>query len=63
MSVMSYSIRIGLPTAADPAGETGPGYWWMTGSAIPALLPVSQRRAIRRAHGRRRRLRIWRRGR
>ena len=63
MSLMSYSIRVGLPTAADPAGETGPGYWWITGSARPALLPESQRRAIRRAHRQRRRLPIWRRAR
>jgi hypothetical protein len=25
MSLMSYSIRIGLPTAVDPQGQTGPG--------------------------------------
>jgi hypothetical protein len=55
MSMMSYSIRIGVPTAVDPAGETGPGYWWITGSARPALVPESQRGAIRRAHRRWRR--------
>lgn len=53
MSLMSYSIRIGLPTAVDPAGDTGPGYWWVTGSARPGLLPESQRRVIRRARWRR----------
>ncbi|HXW86654.1 MAG TPA: hypothetical protein VEJ42_00195 [Streptosporangiaceae bacterium] len=63
MSLMSYSIRIGLPTAVDPAGETGPGYWWVTGSARPGLLPESQRRATRRAHRHKGRQRIWRRGR
>jgi hypothetical protein len=52
MSLMSYSIRIGVPTAVDPAGETGPGYWWITGSARPGLLPESQRRAIRRTQRR-----------
>ncbi len=63
MSLMSYSIRIGVPTAVDPAGETGPGYWWVTGSARPSLLPESQRLPIRRGHRQRRWLQIWRRGR
>jgi hypothetical protein len=46
---MTSTIRIGVPTAADPEGATGPGIWWMTGSARPGLMPTSQRRAIRRA--------------
>lgn len=46
---MTYTIRIGVPTAVDPEGITGPGYWWITGTARPALVPDSQRRAIRRA--------------
>jgi hypothetical protein len=54
---MTSSIRIGVPTAADPEGKTGPGNWWITGTARPGLTPTSQRRAIRRAlrAGRRRR--------
>ncbi len=52
----SMLIRIGVPTATDPEGKTGPGYWWVTGTARPALLPVSQRRAIRRANRAGRRL-------
>src|ERR1700752_5024385 len=52
---MTFTIRIGVPTAADPEGTTGPGHWWITGTARPALVPSSQRRAIRRArHGGRR---------
>ncbi len=46
---MTSTIRIGVPTATDPEGTTGPGYWWLTGSARPGLTPTSQRRAIRRA--------------
>ncbi len=58
MPGMTSTIRIGVPTAVDPEGTTGPGYWWMTGTARPALLPTSQRRAIRRAMRGGRRLRI-----
>jgi hypothetical protein len=56
---MTSTIRIGVPTAVDPEGATGPGYWWVTGTARPALVPTSQRRAIRRAMrgGKRRRTR------
>jgi hypothetical protein len=57
MMGMSSSIRIGVPTATDPEGRTGPGYWWLTGSARPGLVPVSQRRAIRRARRAARRMR------
>jgi hypothetical protein len=46
---MTSTIRIGIPTATDPEGITGPGNWWITGTARPGLMPVSQRRAIRRA--------------
>ena len=59
--MMSLSIRIGIPTATDPDGTTGPGNWWVTGSARPCLLPESQRRAVRRAHRGGKRMRIGRR--
>jgi hypothetical protein len=55
---MTFTIRIGVPTAVDPEGKTGPRNWWITGTARPALVPTSQRRAIRRAMRGGRRLRI-----
>jgi hypothetical protein len=55
---MTFTVRIGVPTAVDPEGTTGPGNWWITGSARPALVPDSQRRATRRATRGGRRLRI-----
>jgi hypothetical protein len=42
--MMSLSIRVGIPTATDPSGSTGPGYWWVTGNARPGLLPERTRR-------------------
>ncbi len=51
MNFMGLTIRVGLPTAVDPEGNNGPGYWWITGHARPGLMPESQRRAMR---GRRR---------
>lgn len=35
---LSSSIRVGLPSAGDPRGETGPGIWWLTGGCRPAYL-------------------------
>lgn len=61
MSYMSLSIRVGVPTATDPEGLTGPGYWWITGHARPGLVPESQRRAIWRANRGGRRFRVGRR--
>jgi hypothetical protein len=42
---MSWSIRIGVPSAGDPEGITGPGSWWLTGSCCPAILPDGGERA------------------
>ena len=36
---MYWSNRVGIPTATDPEGITGPGNWWVTGHARPGLLP------------------------
>jgi hypothetical protein len=46
---LSSSIHVGIPTATDPDGRSGPGLWWVTGSARPALVPerVRPRRRIR----------------
>jgi hypothetical protein len=51
--MMSLSIRVGIPTATDPTGSTGPGYWWVTGNARPGLLPerAHRTRALRRRVG------------
>jgi len=35
---MSSTIRIGVPSAGDPHGETGPGLWWITGGCQPAYM-------------------------
>ena len=35
---LSSSIRVGLPSAGDPHGETGPGIWWLTGGCRPAYM-------------------------
>jgi hypothetical protein len=48
MMGMSSSIRIGVPTATDPAGLHGQGYWWITGNARPALVPERRKRVRRR---------------
>jgi hypothetical protein len=40
---LSSSIRVGIPTATDPDGRSGPGMWWLTGSARPALVPERSR--------------------
>jgi hypothetical protein len=46
---MSLSIRVGIPTATDPAGTAGPGAWWITGGCRPELLHGSVERSwIRR---------------
>jgi hypothetical protein len=54
--MMMISQRVGIPTATDPEGRTGPGYWWLTGSARPGLLPEK----VRRPGALRRRLFRWR---
>ncbi|HXW46048.1 MAG TPA: hypothetical protein VEL03_14740 [Streptosporangiaceae bacterium] len=41
--MLSHSIRVGIPTATDPEGRTGQGYWWITGTARPGLLPERTR--------------------
>ncbi len=46
---MLWSNRIGVPTATDPTGRTGPGYWWVTGSARPGLVPERSRRKLSRS--------------
>lgn len=35
---MSSSIRVGLPSHGDPRGDSGPGFWWITGGCRPAYL-------------------------
>jgi hypothetical protein len=44
VNLMTCSIRIGVPTATDPTGAGGPGYWWITGHARPGLIPERTRR-------------------
>jgi hypothetical protein len=52
-----WSNRVGIPTATDPEGKTGPGNWWLTGSCRPVLATPgwAEPRGPRRA----RRLRHW----
>jgi hypothetical protein len=45
---LSHSIRIGVPTATDNEGRHGPGWWWVTGHALPGLVPERPRRVPRR---------------
>lgn len=52
--MMSWTIRVGIPTPDDPEGRRGPGMWWVTGSLVPAYQPGYGRRP-------RRGLRFWRR--
>jgi hypothetical protein len=52
--MMSWTIRVGIPTPDDPEGRHGPGMWWITGSLVPAYQPDYGRRP-------RRGLRFWRR--
>jgi len=56
---MMFSQRVGIPTATDPDGRTGPGFWWVTGAARPGLLPerLKPPRALRRRRLLRRRYR------
>lgn len=50
---LSSSIRVGLPSAGDPHGDTGPGMWWLTGGCRPAYMwdrsdrPPRSRRPLR----------------
>ena len=37
--MMSWTIRVGVPTPDDPEGRYGPGMWWVTGSLQPAYQP------------------------
>jgi len=53
--MMSWTIRVGVPTPDDPEGRRGPGNWWVTGNLQPEYQPGYGRR--------RRRRRFWRRGR
>jgi hypothetical protein len=52
--MMSFSIRVGVPTPDDPEGRRGPGNWWVTGSCMPAYQPGYERRP-------RRGFRLWKR--
>jgi len=45
--MMSWTIRVGIPTPDDPEGRHGPGMWWITGSLVPAYQPDYGRRPRR----------------
>ena len=45
--MMSWTIRVGVPTPGDPEGQRGPGNWWVTGNLQPEYQPGYGRRQRR----------------
>jgi hypothetical protein len=44
---LSWSIKVPIPSASAGDHDPGPGYWWLTGSLRPWVVPAYERRPNR----------------